>query len=543
MEQKSTHLRLPHSTLRHLSAPSPSASPPSLPPSPSPQMEEFSPSDLKQLIQSATDFAYSPVAHSEAAVKEFLGRFPLPVIISALQTQADVPEVEPALVPCLERIFETKYAASLIPHYMPFLQVGLRAESQVVRCLACKTVSCLFENFDDSFVSPAQDERTAAASMDAILNFARSLEGIAVIFPADNNEGTSLRNLAAKTSPLGRVRILALIVKLFSLSHEVASVISTTNLLSLFETEVSSTSDTLVTLTVLELLYEMAEIQHSAEFLSKTTLLQLLSSIISTSAESILRSRALMISGRMLSTENDFKFVDESSVRTVISATEDRLRAVETVDQDECESAIEALGQIGSSTHGADLLFSSLPSAIRFVIHAAFDNQRRGKQLAALHAVGNIIGEARPESGKMLSPDHEENLRQFIYETASNSSKLTPSGLFLSLLQQDSEIRLAGYRLVTGLAARPWFLMEICSRQEIINIVTDPYIESMKISMEARHKCCQAIYDALAVSTRLGTDPALARIAVKLQEALKRGPYLARKHAEATPTVMTEQRF
>ncbi|GAB2258950.1 hypothetical protein Droror1_Dr00015110 [Drosera rotundifolia] len=524
-------------------------------------MEEFSTSDLKQLIQSATDFAYSPVAHREAAVKEFLGRFPLPVIISALQTQVDVPAVEPALVPCLERIFETKYGASLIPHYMAFLQVGLRAESQLVRCLVCKTVSCLFENLDDSSVSPAQlviaydiypmlldcllngDERTAAASMDAILNFARSLEGIAVIFPLDNNEGTSLRNLAAKTSPLGRVRILALIVKLFSLSHEVASVISTSNLLSLFETEVSTTSDTLVTLTVLELLYEMAEIQHSAEFLSKTTLLQLLSSIISTSAESILRSRALMISGRMLSTENVFKFVDESSVRTVISATEGRLRAVETVDQDECESAIEALGQIGSSTHGADLLFSSSPRATRFVIHAAFDNQRRGKQLAALHAVGNIIGETRPESSKMLSPDHEENLRRFIYETASNSTKLTPSGLFLSLLQQDSEVRLGGYRLVTGLAVRPWFLMEICSRQEIINIVTDPYIESTKNSMEARHKCCQAIYDALAVSTRLGTDPALARIAEKLQEALKRGPYLVRKHAEATPTVMTEQRF
>jgi hypothetical protein len=40
-----------------------------------------------------------------------------------------------------------------------------------------------------------------------------------------------------------------------------------------------------------------------------------------------------------------------------------------------------------------------------------------------------------------------------------------------------------GYRVITGLVARLWFLMEICSRQEILNIVTDASTETTKIGL------------------------------------------------------------
>lgn len=55
----------------------------------------------------------------------------------------------------------------------------------------------------------------------------------------------------------GRVRILALIVKLFSISSSVASEVLKSNLLNLLEAEVRNTNDTLVTLSVLELIYEV----------------------------------------------------------------------------------------------------------------------------------------------------------------------------------------------------------------------------------------------------------------------------------------------
>ncbi|XP_059662674.1 uncharacterized protein LOC132308573 [Cornus florida] len=520
--------------------------------------EEFSYASTAELVEAASDFAYHSGFQSDSSAKDFLDRFPLPVIINALQTKADVPGLENDLVACLERIFRTRYGASLIPQYMPFVVGGLGADSQRVRCLACKTVSCLLENDTDVAVQLVQDydlyplmlnclidgdERVATASMDAIKNLAGSSKGMEIIFPANSNETTHLRNLVARCSSLGRVRILALLVKLFSISTAVASTIYNSNLLSLLETEVSNASDALVTLSVLELFYELAEIPHSTEFLSRTTLLQLLSSMISNaSVESIIRSRAMTISGRLLSKENTYMFIDESSVKAVISAIDGRLGLLKSQDADECESALEALGQIGSSIQGAALLLSSAPPAARHVVDAAFVRQGHGRQLAALHALGNICGETRSENNILLNGDTEESLRRLIYETASKTSKLTPAGLIPSVLQQDSEIRVAGYRLITGLVARSWFLMEICSREEILSIVTDTYTETTKIGMEARHKCCQAIRKAF-MSSKLSSDPALGGIAAKLHEAVQRGPYLAGKHSESQPAVMTAERF
>ncbi|XP_052884947.1 uncharacterized protein LOC108453826 isoform X2 [Gossypium arboreum] len=476
--------------------------------------EEFSLDDPTQLLESASDFAHHPGSLNDAAVKDFLDRFPLPVIISALQTKSDVPGLENTLVACLERVFKTKYGASLIPQYMTFVQVGLKADSQIVRCLSCKTVSSFLKNFDDKSIYAIKliidcdiypllldclvngDEQVATAAIDAIKNLAQFPEAMGIIFPSNFNEATHLGNVASRCSSLGRVRVLSLIVKLFSISSSIASVIYNSNLLSLLETEIKNSNDTLVTLSALELLYELTEVQHGAQFLARTTF-QLLHSIISNSSmESILRSRALMISGRLLSKENIYMFVDEPSAKSLISAIDVRLGLLDSQDTDERESALEALGGIGSSIQGAVLLLTSFPPAARHIVHAAFDRQGGGKQL----------------------------------------------GLLLSVLQQAAEFRLAGYRVITGLVARLWCLMEICSKLEIINIVTDPTAETTKIAMEARYNCCKAIHKSF-MSSKLVSDPALSGIAGKLQEAVQRGPYLVRKHTEATPVVMTAERF
>ncbi|KAM1583086.1 hypothetical protein ACFX10_030735 [Malus domestica] len=524
-------------------------------------MEEYSVDDPTQLLEAASDFANYPGFQNDDSAKEFLDRFPLPVILNALQTKADVPGLESTLVAVLERVFKTKYGASLIPHFMPFVQVGLTAESLEVKSLACTTVSCLLENLNEGSVSATRlilyhniypllldclihgNEKVATLAMDAIEKIAGSPEGIDIVFPANTNEATHLGALSAQCSSVGRVRVLALIVKLVSVSADVASVVQKSNLLGLFEAEINNRTDTLSTLSILELLYELSEIEHDREFLSASTLLQLLSSIISNkSMESILRTRAMMISGRILSKEN-YIHADELSVKTVLSAIDGILSSSETQEIDECESAIEALGQIGSSIQGAQFLLSSSPPAARHVIYAAFDRHGHGKQLAALHALGNISGETRPANSMILTSDAEESLRRLIYETASKSSKLTPSGLFLSVLKQDSEIRLAGYRMLSGLVARPWCLMEICSKQEIINIVTDPITETTKLGMEARYNCCKAIHTAFNMSSKLASDQSLSGIAAKLHEAVKMGPYLASKHLEAQPMVVTEDRF
>ncbi|XP_073141255.1 uncharacterized protein [Henckelia pumila] len=523
-------------------------------------MEEEYSVDPAQLLEAASDFAHRPGSLSDTSAQEFLARFPLPAVISALQTSADYPGLENAVVPCLERIFKTKYGASLIPHFMPFVLVGLGADSQNVKRLACVTVSCLLSENTDRRISIQLirqygvyplllsclvdgDEQVAAASADAIKILASYPEAMGIVFPSSTNEATHLENLARKCSPLGRVRLLALIVRLFSISSSVASEISKSNLLNLLEAEVRNTEDTLVILSVLELLAELAEAQHSAEFVSRTSLFQILCSIISEAAETILRSRAMVIAGRLLSKGDAFEFIDGSSITSVLSAIERKFEFLQSQDSDECECALEALGQIGSSFQGATLLLSTSPPAARHVVDAAFDRQHHGKQLAALHALGNIAGETRVENNVVLSNTAEENLKRLIYEKASNTSKLTPSGLLLSILQQDSEIRMAGYRLITGLVARPWCLMDLISRSEIISILVDTYTETKKIGMESRHRCCEAIYRAFVSSSKLSSDPTFADIAVKLQEAIRKGPYLATKQSEVQPVVMTADRF
>ncbi|XP_021890187.1 uncharacterized protein LOC110808875 [Carica papaya] len=523
--------------------------------------EEYAMDDAAQLLETASDFGYYPGVQSDAAAEEFLYRFPLAVIINALQTRLQYPGLEDALVAALEKIFETKYGASLIPHYMPFVQVGLTADSPSVRRLACKTVTCLLENFDEKTLSAAQlvidydiypllldslvngEEQVAAASVDAIKKLAGFPEGMDIIFPVNKNDAAHLGNLAARCSSVGRVRVLSLIVKLFSVSSNVASVIYNSNLLSLLEAEVNNTNDTLVVLSVLELFHELVEIRHSIEFLSRTTLLQLLLSIISDSSkETILRSRAMIITGRLLSKEHVYMLVDESSVKALISAIDRRFGLLEHQDTDECETALEAFGEVGSSIKGATLILSMSPPAARHVINAAFDRQRHGRQLAAMHALANIGGESRPENDIVLNVNAEESLRRLVYGVASKSTKLTPSELFLSVLQQAAEFRLAAYRIITGLVVRHWCLTEICLKQEIINIVTDATAESTKIGMESRYKCCKAIHKAFT-SSKLANDPALAGVAEKLQEAVRSGPYLAKKHLESQPAVMTAERF
>ncbi|KAL0320648.1 UNVERIFIED_CONTAM: hypothetical protein Sradi_5326300 [Sesamum radiatum] len=169
-----------------------------------------------------------------------------------------------------------------------------------------------------------------------------------------------------------------------------------------------------------------------------------------------------------------------------------------------------------SAFQGATLVLSTSPPIARHVVDAAFDRQQHGKQLAALHSLGNIVGETRTGDTMVLNSSAEENLRSLIYDKASKTSKLTPSGLLLSVLQQDSEIRIA------------------CLVPNVYNDLP---------GMEARHRCCEAIYRVFTSSSKLISDPAFAGMASKLQEAIRRGPYGARKHAEAQPVVLTADRF
>ena len=117
------------------------------------------------------------------------------------------------------------------------------------------------------------NEQASATSLDAIKNIAQSPEGINIIFPSSGGESIKLKNIVANCSSLARIRFLALIAKLFSLSSSVASTIYNSNLLNLFEVEINNINDMLTNLSALELLYELVESPHSPRLLLKTSLL------------------------------------------------------------------------------------------------------------------------------------------------------------------------------------------------------------------------------------------------------------------------------
>uniref|UniRef100_A0A0A9DE17 ARM repeat superfamily protein n=1 Tax=Arundo donax TaxID=35708 RepID=A0A0A9DE17_ARUDO len=342
---------------------------------------------------------------------------------------------------------------------------------------------------------------------------------------------------------MARIRILSLIAKLFTVSSYTATAIRDSNLISLFEDEIKDRRDMLKTLSALEVLYELVEHPHSNIFLMKTNLLQLIIDVINdSSADSVIQSRAALISGRLLSSADAFTAIDQSCVTNLLLAIDKILKMEESHNGDEIESALETLGLIGTTTQGAQLLLTS-SNVTRHVVESSFDRQGRGRQLAALHALGSICGVDRQEDHMKLDGQGEEYLKRLVYSTAANSPKLTPSALLLSILQQDPDIRIAGYRVISGMVNREWCLREVCSNSEIIRLVTDPAMETTKLGMEARYDCCVAINKALS-SSHLLHEASLSELIGKLNDAVRRGPYLSdRKRVEARPVVVPAERF
>lgn len=521
----------------------------------------MAPGELDAVLRAAADFASYPGVHGDDTVRQFLEQFPLPKLLGALQSQADVPGMDETVAACLDKVFSSRYGASLLPSYGVFIQAGLLTNSKSMRQLACKAVLHLLDKAGDSaaavetFVQHSLypllincliegDEEISAIVLDAIKHLAEIPKGIDIIFPPDGQGSVQLDEVAAQSSSMARIRILSLVAKLFTVSSGIATAIRDSNLLSLFEDEIKDRRDTLKTLSALEVLYELVEHPHSNIFLLKTNLLQLIIDVINdSSADSIIRSRAALISGRLLSSADAFITIHQSCVTNLFLAIDKILKMEENQNTDEIESALEALGLIGTTTQGACLLFTNPSNVARHVVATSFDRHGRGKQLAALHAFGSICGVDRQEGQMKLDDQAEERLKRLVYTTATNSPKLTPSALLLSVLQQDPDIRIAGYRIISGLVVREWCLREVCSNSEIIRLVTDPTMETTKLGMDARYNCCVAINKALS-SSHLLHEASLSDLIGKLNEAVRRGPYLPdRKRVEPQPVVVPAERF
>ena len=150
-------------------------------------------------------------------------------------------------------------------------------------------------------------------------------------------------------------------------------------------------------------------------------------------------------------------------------------RALGAGDPTEVEAALGALEGFGATSAGAGLLLGCPAGEplVRAAVRAAL---RRGAhapaRLASLHAMAAVAGAERVAhggridlAGGLLGEAAEEHLRRAVYEAAAgDASPCTPAEVLYRLIAQPlTEARVAAYRFVSALAARPWGAQEVLS--------------------------------------------------------------------------------
>ncbi|KAJ7537006.1 hypothetical protein O6H91_12G092200 [Diphasiastrum complanatum] len=522
--------------------------------------------DFKELAASVASFASFPGTPSDASVKELLDRFPLTVLFSSLQREEEVPGIVESVVAAFERIFKATYGISLLPEILPYANLGLNASFPSIRRLTCLVIGKALENNDMSGGALLQevvesdvlvpllnavadeDASVAKSASEAVEVLAKTPLGLELLF-TDKGLGTGrLKEMALQVPALVQIRILSLAAAIFGLSELAAAAIQGSGVLSVLEAELDNTSDTLAHINSLEILSELAATHNGVKFLLAGKFINRLVSLIGNSeVDTVVRSHAMRVGARLISCLIVTPTAPRDSVHGVLDAIAKNLENLNEVSGDaernEKAVGIDALGQIGTSREGAELLLHRPKPVASYIVRAAFvDRQGSSIEVAGIHALAFIAGSERLDTSPLLSEQTETSLHDLIYSALDDSASHSLSNLLWSLLQQAPEIRQATYRLLIPLVARRWCLWEVCYHSDLISFVTDPQTEANKDGMEWRHAFCIATCTALAAAVQQG-DAMSTGILEKLDSAVRRGPYLPKEQAEAQPVVATEDRF
>jgi 26S proteasome non-ATPase regulatory subunit 5 len=536
--------------------------------------------DLPLLAVAASEFASYPGVTSDAAAHKFLSEFPLPVLLGALEAGSDVPGLETSVVASLERIFQTGYGKALLPESVQYANVGLNAASSRVRRLTCFAIAALLQDSDKDdgggaaaavrvvaqahvaaplLVAVADaDASVAKLAVEALVNLAKSPAGLELLFTDKGVGSGRFKEMAMDAPATVRIRALAMAATIFGLSDAAAAAIQGSGVLKVLELELDNSDDMLAQLNAMELLCDLATTPQGARFLLSGNLIgRLISTFGNERIDSLTRSRALTVAARLVALfEQSSSFpLSASDASAIVSAIDQHFvylkqteeTAARVVDKSEHESALDALALIGSTVRGAELLLllrASTPPVARHLTEAAFYHRGDGVQLAGIHALASLAGSERSRDSLLLSLDGEAALKDLVYAAAAGRSSMrTPSGLFLNLLQQSPEVRLAMYRLIQPLLARPWCLRELSSNRDLIDILVDTRLESNKEAMEWRHACCMAMASALSSAVQRSALPYTESLS-KLEEAVRKGPYASKKEQmESQPIVATQERM
>lgn len=525
--------------------------------------------DLPLLAAAASGFSNYPGEISDATAQNFLSKFPLPVLLTALETGRDVPGLEPAVVTSLERIFRTPYGRNLLPRTLQYASTGLKAESPLVRKLTCVAIGDLLDAgvsdggatvralAESQLAAPLLlavgdgDASVARAAADALGKLARNPGGLELIF-TDKGAGVGvMKDLASQTSATVRIRALAMAASIFGVSEAAAAAVQASGIFNVLAAELDNSDDMLAQLNALELLCELAVTPHGAKFLLGGNLIGRLTSTISNyTLDSLVRSRAMTVAARLtaLYDESAGSLMSASEAASIVSVFGELLKHLEeteqTVDATEHENALDALSFVGKTVKGAELLFNPQTLVARYVMNAAFVHRALGIKLAGIHALATIAGSERDPSRVLLSDTAEAQLKDMLYSAAGErSSNRTLAGMFLVFFQQSPEVRLAMYRFTSPMLARLWCVRELYASRVLVDYLLDPRLETNKDAMEWRHVCCVAMTTALSAAIERGQIPATETLS-RLEEFVRKGPFQGKEEQKgAVPIYATQERM
>ncbi|KAK3254969.1 hypothetical protein CYMTET_35834, partial [Cymbomonas tetramitiformis] len=143
-------------------------------------------------------------------------------------------------------------------------------------------------------------------------------------------------------------------------------------------------------------------------------------------------------------------------------------------------AAVDAVSTIAASGEdGALCTMSRGLLLLRPIAAAAFtapqSSMQERRQISALHCLASVARSARPEAATWL----EEDLRDAFHDSIHQDS--TCAEAIWRLLQRSGisflELRIAVYRLLSGLCQRGWLAEEVCSHEALLTWLLSPEAE------------------------------------------------------------------
>eukprot|EP00850_Spirogloea_muscicola_P017366 SM000148S01043 [mRNA] locus=s148:359440:365141:+ [translate_table: standard] len=441
------------------------------------------------------------------------------------------------------------------PGQEPFAEAGLRSPSPAVRQLSCSVdpwimlplqVSRLLTSCESdggeavhAFASARLREpvlRTladespsvAAAALQVVQQLARSPEGLAELFPMENEVNT-LTNMAMTGPVTVRLRALEAAASLASVSEEAAAAVRDAGISAAAVRDLEDSDDILARVATLELLGQLASTTIGARIVAAADLTRRLAVILRDKGEDdLIRVHALLVAARLLSMPLEAPpGPSTSDAQAAVQAMEACIlqsHAETEIEQPSLtleQATFDAMEQIAKAAQSAELLLVPPGRLVRQVSIAAFKSNLDTHRLAAVNALSSIAGYYREDGAKLLKADAEAVLQDAIYSAATAApGPLTLGGALESLVRQpSSETSHAGYRLLTALVNRTWAVVDVCSSRTLLDTLTKPQVDLSIKDFQLRQSACQAVASAAAAALESGSVHLPQQVVDELQEA------------------------